>query len=163
MPRGKERNMAAVSGEALGEAEAEETDLNEDLTLPPSIGSTTSSDEALSAGLLPKPGTKSAIWQYFGLKADEDGEVVDDGKAFCRICSRGVMARSGNTSNLMAHLRNNHKPLYSQLRTSVPCKPTKAKPQAQDQHTIDSSFIRSQPYSRHGKRWKELTDSVTRF
>uniref|UniRef100_A0A1X7TA28 Uncharacterized protein n=1 Tax=Amphimedon queenslandica TaxID=400682 RepID=A0A1X7TA28_AMPQE len=47
--------MAAISGEAS--EEAEETDLNDDPTLPPSIGSTTttSSDEILSARLLPKP------------------------------------------------------------------------------------------------------------
>uniref|UniRef100_A0A1X7UPQ4 BED-type domain-containing protein n=1 Tax=Amphimedon queenslandica TaxID=400682 RepID=A0A1X7UPQ4_AMPQE len=157
--------MAAISGEAsYTSEEAEEIDLNDDPTLPPSIGSTTttSSDEVLSARLLPKPGTKSAIWQYFGVKANEDGEVLDDGKAFCRLCSRGVIARSGNTSNLMAHLCNNHKPRYSLLRTSA-SKPIKAKPQAQDQPTISSLFLHSQPYSRHGKRWKELTDSVTRF
>uniref|UniRef100_A0A1X7TTP5 Uncharacterized protein n=1 Tax=Amphimedon queenslandica TaxID=400682 RepID=A0A1X7TTP5_AMPQE len=71
------------------------------------------------------------------------------------------MARSGNTSNLMAHSRNNHKPLYSQLRTSA-SKPIKAKPQAQDQLTISLTFGPCQPYSRHGKRLKKLTDSVTR-
>uniref|UniRef100_A0A1X7UD13 BED-type domain-containing protein n=1 Tax=Amphimedon queenslandica TaxID=400682 RepID=A0A1X7UD13_AMPQE len=105
--------MAAISGEASGEAE--ETDVNDNPTLPLSIGSTitTSSDEVLSATLLPKPGTKSAIWQYFGLKANENGEVLEDSKAFCRLCSRAVMARSGNTSNLMAHVRNNHKPLWT--------------------------------------------------
>ena len=72
------------------------------------------------------------------------------------------MARSVNSSNLMAHLCNNHKPLYSHLRTTV-FYMTKAEPQTLDQPTINSSFLCSQPYSRHGKRWNELTDFVTRF
>ena len=29
--------------------------------------------------LLPKPGTKSLVWDYFGLKKDAQGKAIDDG------------------------------------------------------------------------------------
>ena len=37
--------------------------------------------------LVPKPGTKSAIWGYFGLKPDTAGNPIDNGQVFCRLCN----------------------------------------------------------------------------
>ena len=62
----------------------------------------------MASELVPKPNTKAPVWEYFGLEKDEDGATVDDGCVTCRICRRKVLARNGNTSNLTAHLRNNH-------------------------------------------------------
>ena len=117
-----------------------------------------------TSGLLPKSHTKSAAWQYFGLKS-KDGKVIDDEQVFCKICNRGIMAKNGNTSNLMAYLCNNHKCAFSQIRTSP--RPSTNKKQAtthdQQQPTIDSSFLHSQPYSHNSKKCKVLTNSITRF
>ena len=66
---------------------------------------------------MPKLNTKAPVWEYFGLEKDKDGATVDDGHVTCRICRRKVLARNGNTSNLTAHLRNNHPRTYSQLTT----------------------------------------------
>ena len=35
------------------------------------------------ADLVSKPGTKSIVWDYFGLKKGTNGETVDDGMAIC--------------------------------------------------------------------------------
>ena len=43
--------------------------------------------------------TKSKVWQYFGYK-DENME-----KGTCRLCFTEVSCKSGNTSNLMMHLK----------------------------------------------------------
>ena len=54
--------------------------------------------------LLPKPNGKSKLWNYFGLRADEGGKAIDDGKVVCKLCTVTVVARNGNTSNLKSHL-----------------------------------------------------------
>ena len=112
-----------------------------------------------SEELVSKPGAKSQVWQYFGLKV-ENGKPVDDGQVFCKICRRSLWARSGNTSNMMAHLRNNHKTTHAQLKTAKRLSYAEVAPQ---QPTIAASFAQGQLYPRHGKKWKELTDSITRF
>ena len=66
--------------------------------------------------LLPKPNGKSELWNYFGLRADEEGKAIDDGKVFCKLCRVTVVARNGNTSNLKSHLCYNHKAVHSQLK-----------------------------------------------
>ena len=38
------------------------------------------------AKLVSKRGTKSVIWDFFGLKLGKDGKPVDDGSAICRSC-----------------------------------------------------------------------------
>ena len=52
-----------------------------------------------------KPGAKSDIWNFFGLRSDAEGKVIDDETAFCKICNRAIVARNGNTSNLRLHLK----------------------------------------------------------
>ena len=113
--------------------------------------STASGNEVAVSMLLPKQGTKSSIWRYFGLRED-GGKAVDDGiKVVCRLCYRSVMAKSGNTSNLMAHIRNNHKAIYSQLKMPISAQAaaTRSLPQ---QQTIKEAFVVSQPYCRSSQR-----------
>ena len=97
-------------------------EVNGNSSVPRIAGATESSRSRMSieaeardgaTNFLPKPGAKSAIWQYFGLKADGNGKPIDNGLVYCKVCRRGVMAKSGNTSNLMAHLRNTHKSVYA--------------------------------------------------
>ena len=63
--------------------------------------------------LVDKPGSKSAVWKFFGLKCDEEERPIIDGHVFCQRCKSKVAARSGNTSNLIAHLWNNHPTIYA--------------------------------------------------
>ncbi len=40
------------------------------------------------ADLVCKPGAKSIVWHYFGLKKDSDGSVVDNGNCVLSILSK---------------------------------------------------------------------------
>ena len=75
-----------------------------------------SSHSSQTSPLLPKPNGKSKHWNYFGLRADEEGKAIDDGKVVCKLCRVTVVARNGNTSNLKSHLRYNHKAVHSQMK-----------------------------------------------
>ena len=115
--------------------------------------------------LLPKSNSKSAVWQYFGLKADETGKPISDGTATCKVCKRTVTAKNGNTSNLRSHLKNNHKVLFTQMEQTQQSQssilPRKRK--EKDQPGIAECMVKSQPYSHHGTRWKELNRAVGFF
>ena len=76
---------------------------------------------------MPKPGSKSTIWEYFGYKQDGDGKLIEDDGIFCNICHRSESAKSWNTSNLMSHLKNNHKSVHAQLKTAKTSSSTTAK------------------------------------
>ncbi|XP_067354334.1 E3 SUMO-protein ligase ZBED1-like isoform X2 [Channa argus] len=59
--------------------------------------------------LVSKPRSKSIVWLYFGLKADERGQPLNSGEAVCRLCRKIVLAKGGNTTNLRSHLRRRHR------------------------------------------------------
>ncbi len=56
--------------------------------------------------LTEKCGTKSAVWKYFGLIEDDSGGGSQQDNPVCRICGVQVRAATGNTSNLLSHLKN---------------------------------------------------------
>ena len=61
-----------------------------------------------------KPHSVSVVWDYFGLRTAENGRIIQDDKPVCQTCIREVPAKGGNTSNLMAHLREHHPDLYTE-------------------------------------------------
>ena len=89
--------------------------------------------------LVPRPGATSELWNYFSLKVDVNRKPIDDGRVFCRICRRGVMAGNGNTSNLQAHLKNNHRAAHSQLKQPKQLL-TSNTARSSNQPTISTSF-----------------------
>ena len=66
--------------------------------------------------LIQKPGTKSHIWNYFGLEKPNNSEPITRDVAVCRTCYGKVAAKNGNTSNLLAHLRCSHGRLYTEAK-----------------------------------------------
>ena len=58
----------------------------------------------MSDDLIAKPGTKSIVWEHFGLRKGPDGKPMDDGRAICRVCLVSRAAKNGNTSNLLEPL-----------------------------------------------------------
>ena len=67
------------------------------------------------ADLVSKSGTKSVVWQYFGLRKGTDGVAIDDGTAVCHSCRKTVSAKHGNTSNLLAHLCIHHGNFHTEV------------------------------------------------
>ena len=116
-----------------------------------------------------KSGTKSLVWDYFGLQLGADGKPVDDGSAVCRSCRKRVLAKHGNTSNLLAHLRTNHPAVHSQAKAAMdakgklPARKATPVPSTSSQLTLQKSMTIAQSYERKGAKWKELTDTVTYF
>ena len=96
--------------------------------------------------------------EIFGLKCDEEKRLVIDGHTFCQQCKNKVATRNGNTSNIIAHLRNNHPTIYADF---VKQKAEKAKQHpsnksAPQQLSNTEALISSQPYDRKSKKWMEL-------
>ena len=42
--------------------------------------------EESDGDLVKKPGTKSLVWDYFGIKVDTNGKPIDNTWAVCRSC-----------------------------------------------------------------------------
>ena len=115
--------------------------------------------------LVAKPGTKSVVWQTYGLRKKGNGDVVDDETALCRSFRRNVSAKNGYTSNLLAHLRIHHCKLYGEvtalMKSGKSARETRGTPTEQPRL---STFVEtSQLYEKRGRKWKKLTESVTYF
>ena len=62
--------------------------------------------------LVKKKDTKSVVWNYFGIKADENGVQIPGEES--RTCHKTVLCKGGNTTNLFVHLRDGHPALYKE-------------------------------------------------
>lgn len=70
--------------------------------------------------LISKPRSKSLVWMYFGLKADEKGQPLRTDEAICRLCRKIVLAKGGNTTNLRSHLKRRHRADFIEQSLSSP-------------------------------------------
>ena len=119
------------------------------------------------AELVNKSGTKRVAWDYFSLRVGTDGKPFEDGSAVCRICQRQVLAKYGNTSNLLSHLKNNHSMVYKEAIDAMNAKDNSTGRRVRStvppvgQPTLQETIARSQQYDRKEKKWKELTVSIT--
>ena len=111
-----------------------------------------------SKELVPKPKTTSAVWQYFGFIANEEGRPKNEQQPICKLCKKTVLSRGSNTSNLFAHLRANHPSTHQLIKKAKPS--TNQRPQERSTPTITESLMRAQSYARTSKKWQRLTESV---
>ena len=74
---------------------------------------------AVAEQLTKKYGTKSPDWNYFGFMTVENGRGVELDSLICKICHTQVRAKSGNTSNLLSHLKNKHTHIYKELKAKM--------------------------------------------
>ena len=121
----------------------------------------------LSCTIVSKKRVVSPVWDYFGLRADNEGKVMDDGVAVCRRCNSNVRASSGNTSNLLSHLRTHHPSQYTQVLQAQKAKAKEnekslnASPSSTNQASIPELFTKMQKYEKTTRQWRDITDSVT--
>ena len=141
-------------------------------------------EQGLYQQLVAKPNSTSKVWWYFGFVPNGIGIPADTNKATCKLCARSVSCKGGNTSNLFTHLRIHHCAIHSQLKagsversretttvTTVATTPTTPIQQTCVTEPITVDFIPSTPtvqttptsHSQNSKKWKTLTDAVTRF
>ncbi|XP_076849420.1 E3 SUMO-protein ligase ZBED1-like [Brachyhypopomus gauderio] len=126
---------------------------------PEPAGSSTTSE---SKELVPRRGSTSLVWRWFGF---EKNDVVQD-NVICKICRKSVTVKQSSTTNLIHHLRYNHSKEYEEfekLRNSQQKTSTgRPKPQCAQQ-TLAESFSKRVPYERKSKRWQDVTNAVTKF
>ena len=65
---------------------------------------------ATKDSLRSKAGTKSKVWQYFGLEVGENGGVKDPNTPVCRIgsCQVHLKTKHSSISNLYSYLKPHH-------------------------------------------------------
>ena len=63
--------------------------------------------------MMPKPNTTSPVWKHFALEVNEKGKVKNDEEVVCWLCSKKVVAKESNRSNLIVHLRVHHPLQYA--------------------------------------------------
>ena len=119
---------------------------------------------------------KAPVWAYFYLKETIESEASEDqsdvceysakqsNRAICSLCKSVVIAKGGNTSNLLAHLRVHHPSKLAEVRTAM----KRVKHGSQEklingskkkQLTLQDAL--KPKYNRQSKKWQQLTDSVT--
>ena len=115
--------------------------------------------------LVAKNRTKSFVWNYFGLIPDQNRRASDERSPVCKICRIPVPAKSGNTSDLLSHLKNNHSRAYTDLRQLMASEEEQRRrgtvPKHSSQPTLTEVVGKIQEYERNGKQWNRLTAAVT--
>ena len=118
-----------------------------------------SSVESLgTVGLVSKPKTSSAVWNYYGIKTDSSGNPLVDEleKSVCKLCEKSVPAKGSNTSNLLKHLESSHPEAYSEVHTATRVKDMK-------EPTIKETINSSKPYNANSPQAQELNRAVASF
>ena len=113
--------------------------------------------EASTERLVKKPNSKSIVWNYFGLKAGENNLPLpkEEERPICRTCRKAVSAKSGNTSNMLTHLRDHHPNLYAEAVPQSSC--TRYQP------TLQQIVDKSKKYDEKSSRAQELNRAVAYY
>ena len=76
----------------------------------------TSTASCTSGSLGRKKNAKSVVWDYFGIRLEHGGLPIrgEEQKLICRSCGKVVLAKGGNTTNLLTHLKDHHPQLHVQ-------------------------------------------------
>ena len=116
--------------------------------------------------LVKKPKAVSVVWNYFGLRADSDGQVLveESDLPVCKECYKDVPAKSGNTSNLLVHLRDHHPMKYAEAYPKI-AKGMKgrSKVDSRSQPTLEQTYERTTKYSSQSPTAIELNSAVMHF
>ena len=133
------------------------------------VPSTSSSSVVLCCGipLVKKRNTSSVVWEYFGLKASQNGTLVasETHLPVCRLCGKSVPAKGGNTTNLLTHLRDRHPDVYADAQPKVAKKGAASTVPtiASKQPTLQQSVERTSKYPAQSAIAQELNHAVTYF
>ena len=113
---------------------------------------------------LVKPkGTKVAVWSYFGSVKDSEGKQMSKDATICLMCKKKVVAKGGNTLNLLSHVKIYHPLEHIKLKKSVDASKWCGKDDesSKAQNSLLAILKSAQKYDRDSKKWQKLTDAVT--
>lgn len=103
--------------------------------------------------LIPRRGSYSAVWNYFGFQSSD----LQQKDILCKTCRRIVPAPQGNTTNLFNHLKFHHLEKYNQCMRSKAPLPRATGPM---QTTISATLHSATPYLRTSQRHAEITNEI---
>ncbi|CAM4455220.1 unnamed protein product [Leuciscus chuanchicus] len=116
--------------------------------------------------LVSKRGAGSVVWRFFGFQKSD----VDQTTILCKCCQAKILAKGGNTSNLLQHLSRKHVLEYQEcikLKSAADSAPStsagntgKAKEKS-SQMSLKDAFAKGTYYDRKSKRWIKITNSIT--
>ena len=101
---------------------------------------------------------RSAAWTYF----DEDGHGADP---VCNLCGETVKT-SGNTSNMLKHLKSKHEEEYKEVNEQQEeAKRLKSDAQSKQsrQITLSSSLQRVEGYGKESPRRKKIDEALVKM
>lgn len=113
--------------------------------------------ETAQENLVKKSKTTSPVWNYFSVKADEKGIPISSelDELVCNLCSKGILAKRSNTTNLFSHLKEHHPDIYVEISPST----SSARPKSK-QPSITECLSRNKPYDASSKRAKDITYAI---
>ena len=112
-------------------------------------------DASSTASLAPLSGVKSKVWRSFGFQVDDKGRQLNKKEVFCRVC-KGRLPYSGNTTNLLYHLRTCHEEDYKTVSSSSSSSSTISS----NQTTLTSYVANAKPYTRSSSQFKKCEDAL---
>ena len=117
--------------------------------------------------LVKEKNTKSATWNFFVLKADEHSVSIlsEEHRPICKICYKSMPCKSGNTTNLFAHLRERHPREYKQANQGLQGNKNRNEASRSQgvQPTLETVVECSTYYDPKGAQAKELNHAVAYF
>ena len=124
------------------------------------VQTTRNMDASSPASLAPLSGGKSKVWRFFGLQVDDKGRQLNKKEVFCHVC-KGLLPYSGNTTNLLYHLRTCQKEDYKTVSSSSSSSSTSSS--SSNQTTLTSYVANSKPYTRSSSQFKKCEDALLTF
>ena len=116
--------------------------------------------------------------ELFGLEANKGGTPKPDKNPICRSCKRSIPTKGGNTSNLMAHLKEHHADLYVEALSAQKSKDRRknvvdsdsASTSGTGKHSVSTPtsnikevLLASRKYTANSPQALELNKAVTYF
>ena len=97
---------------------------------------------------------------------NNEGKEKSKNAVICRVCTKTVLVKGGNTSNLLSHIKIHHLLQHTELTKSInanrPSKQTReCSKDSSKQNSLRTMPKSAQKYDRNGKKWKNLTAAVT--
>lgn len=117
-----------------------------------------STEDDTAESLVPKRGSTSVVWNYFGYKKEDAAQR----QVLCRTCLASVATSRGNTTNLFQHLKKHHKAVYDSCMARMPTTSATTSTSSR-QGTLTELFESVTPYERSSKRHAEITQAITEF
>ncbi|XP_051771149.1 E3 SUMO-protein ligase ZBED1-like [Ctenopharyngodon idella] len=112
----------------------------------------------------PSKRVKSEFWKYFGFQKNAEGLLVEDSFPLCKTCGWKVAVKHGYSSNMFAHLRDNHPVQFREIKsTHASSSAGSSSAEAILQPTVKEAFQHQASYGPSSHRAKEINHAIAYY